>query len=308
MQVYSRLEDFPKPTRAVVTLGTFDGVHCGHQKILSRLNEIARQVEGESVVLTFFPHPRLILNPQDDSLRLLNTIDEKINLLRKAGLQHLVIHPFTETFSQMTYQDFVKQVLIDKLGVKTLVIGYDHHFGRNREGGMPQLLELAPKLKFNVEQIPEQDINNVAVSSTKIRNALQNGEISVANSYLGYDYSFQGTVVTGKKLGRTLGFPTANLHPDELYKLIPAEGIYAVKVEYENLFYKGMMSIGKNPTVGGTERTLEVNLLDFNGDLYGKKLRVYFKAWIRKEEKFTSLEDLQKQMEIDRAVTIKLLN
>jgi riboflavin kinase / FMN adenylyltransferase len=308
MKVYTSLNEFSRVRNAVVTIGTFDGVHAGHRKIISRMKEIAAQNGGETVILTFFPHPRMVLYPDDQSLKLLNTLDEKIDLLKSFGTEHLIVHPFSKEFSELSYREFVEQVLVEKIGVQTLVIGYDHHFGKNREGSFDQLKALAPVLHFDIEEIPVQDVDHIVVSSSKIRKALFAGDIVTASSCLGYDYMIRGRVVKGKQLGRQLGFPTANIEINEKYKLVPADGVYAVMVEHDNILYKGMMNIGMNPTVGGTGRTIEVNILDFDQNIYGAYLRVYFKVRMRDELHLGSLEELKERMEMDRQAAIKLLS
>ncbi|CAN5426090.1 bifunctional riboflavin kinase/FAD synthetase [soil metagenome] len=299
MQIYRHLDEVPVLEKPVMTLGTFDGVHLGHQKILARLKEVARVAGGEVVLLTFYPHPRKVLFPDKHDLQLINTLEEKIKMLSSQGVQHLIIHPFDEAFSHLDHETFVREILVEKLRVNTLVIGYDHQFGRNRKGSFKELTELAPILNFKVEEIPEQDIAEVAVSSTRIRKALHNGEIEIANELLGYDYSLSGKVVQGKEIGRTLGYPTANIQPDDSDKLIPANGIYAVLVDVEGQTFKGAMSIGNRPTFDNGERSVEVFLIDFNGDLYGKRLTVHFRYFLRPELKFDSVEALIAQMDKD---------
>lgn len=299
MKVYSSIEDFVKPSKAVVTIGTFDGVHIGHQKIIQRLRETATSDNGETVILTFFPHPRMILHPEDTNLHLLNTLDEKIALLRKAGIDHLIVHPFTKSFSELGYKEFVEEVLVKKIGVKKLVIGYDHRFGNKREGSFDLLKEIAPGLGFGIEEIPEQDVNQVAVSSTKIRSAIASGDMSMANDYLGKPYALCGTVVEGDKLGRIIGFPTANIAVDQPYKLVPADGVYAVKVHVEGHIYGGMMNIGNRPTVDGRRHTIEVHLFEFNNDIYHKPILIEFWSRLRNEVKFNSIEQLKLQLAQD---------
>jgi riboflavin kinase / FMN adenylyltransferase len=307
MKVYQGLDQFHKLPYAVVTSGTFDGVHVGHRKILERLKEAARQNGGETVVITYWPHPRLILNPKDDSLRLISTIEEKIDLLREAGIDHLVILAFTKQFSQLSSEEFIQQVLIDKIGTRRLVIGYDHRFGKNREGSFDHLQQNAAQYGFEVEEIPRQDIDAVGVSSTKIRNALQEGRIHTANEYLGTYYSLRGKVVHGNKIGREIGYPTANLHIEETYKLIPADGVYACYVRFKHSSrYKAMMSIGLRPTVDN-ERTIEVNIFDFDEDIYGEELQVELVEMIRGIEKFSSMEALTQKLHEDKERSLQIL-
>lgn len=290
-------------------MGTFDGVHVGHQKILKRIGELARNSDAESVLLTFFPHPRLVLFPDDNDLKLLSTRQERIELLESAGLDHLVIHPFSAKFSRITADSYIRDVLVGQFNVGTLVIGYDHHFGRNREGNLDRLKEAAPIYGFTLEEIPAQEIDDVNVSSTKIRKALVEGDVVRANEYLGYTYSLSGVVGKGNELGRTLGFPTANIRPPETYKLIPGNGIYAVYGEIEGVRYPGMANIGIRPTIGDIDTPLvEVHLFDFHGDLYNKEMKVYFVERYRDEVKFHDLESLRLQMVKDEPVAREILD
>lgn len=317
MKIYNSISEFATLQNAVVTIGTFDGVHFGHQQIIAKLKENAKLVNGELVVLTFFPHPRMVLFPDDHGLQLLNTLEEKKTLLQKAGVHHLIIHPFSKEFSRLSSTEFVRDVLVNQIGVKKLVIGYDHHFGRNREGSINDLAELAPLYNFEVEQLPEQDVHDVAVSSTKIRTALLDGQVHIANEFLGYSYSLKGTVVEGHKLGRQLGFPTANLNVPEDYKLIPANGVYAVQVQIHDKnesestpkpFLKGALNIGTRPTFDNGNRSIEVFILDFDEELYGKSITIHFIERLRPELKFASREALIAQMHADVEKTRLLLN
>ncbi len=271
MKIYHSLEDFTRLPSAVVTSGTFDGVHIGHQKILHRLKEIATKNGGETVVITFWPHPQMVLHPENNSLRLLNTFEEKAALLKAEGIQHLLRIEFTKEFSLISSLDFIQKILVDTIGTKKLVIGYDHRFGHNREGSFEQLQINAASYGFDVEEIPRQDVDHISVSSSKIRQALENVDIETATHLLGKPYTITGLVVKGDQLGRQLGYPTANLKIDSRYKLIPADGIYAVSVKLENHYYKGMLYIGLRPTVDGTRRVIEVNLFNFNRDIYGER-------------------------------------
>ena len=300
MKIHNGIENPINVTNAVVTIGTFDGVHIGHQKIIARLKEVATQHGGETVLITLYPHPRMVLFPDDNDLQLLSTQDEKTDLLSKYGIDHLVVIPFSKEFARLTSLEFVRDILVDKIGVKSLVIGYDHHFGRNREGSIEQLRELAPQFHFEVEEIPAQDIDHVNVSSTKIREALLNGEVETAKQYLGHAYSLQGTVVEGNKLGRTIGYPTANIEIGDKHKLIPADGVYAVHVLAGNERFGGMLNIGYRPTVDGKKRTTEVNIFDFERDLYGQQLKIEFEARLRNEQKFTGLDALKEQLAKDK--------
>lgn len=300
MKVHQGLENFSKLDKAVVTTGTFDGVHIGHQHILKKLIETAHKIGGESVLLTFYPHPRMVLQANSD-LRLINTIEEKTELLRAAGVDHLIIHPFTREFSRTTSLEYVRDILVNQIGTVKLVIGYDHHFGRNREGSFEHLKEYGPIYGFEVEEISAQDIDDVKVSSTKIRTALEDGDIETANSYLGNPFPLSGKVIQGDQIGRELGYPTANLNLSSDYKLIPPNGIYAVKVKYEGKEYSGMLNIGVRPTFvfDSPKQTLEVHLLDFKGDLYEKYLSLDLIKRIRDEKKFDNRQQLIKEIEKD---------
>jgi riboflavin kinase/FMN adenylyltransferase len=306
VNVYRAIEEFKGVRNPVLTTGTFDGVHLGHLRIIRRLNELAAASAGESVVLTFHPHPRMVLYPDDTSLKLLNTLDEKIALLEAAGIQHLIIYPFTKDFSRLSSLDFVRNIIANEIGTQKLVIGYNHHFGRNREGSFEHLKEFGPIYGFDVEEIPAKDVDQVEVSSTKIRGALQSGDIDTATALLGRPYSLEGMVVKGKQLGRELGYPTANIHVSDPLKLIPADGIFAVKVEFEGKPEMGMMSIGMNPTVDGKERTIEVNILNFDKEIYNKMLKVSFIKRIRDEVRFPGLEELKQQLKQDREETLRI--
>jgi len=299
MKIYHTLESFEPLPNAVVTSGTFDGVHQGHRKILSRLTEVAAQQQGETVVLTFWPHPRMVVSEDSHGLQLLSTIEEKIELFRDLKIDHLIISPFTRAFSELSPAEFIQQVLVDKIGTKRFVIGYDHRFGRNRAGSFDFLKKVAPDYGFEVEEIPRQDIDALAISSTRIRKALLAGDVKEASDLLGRPYQFSGVVVKGKQLGRTLGYPTANIEVKENYKLIPENGVYAVKVKHKETVLNGMLNIGVRPTVDGTNRSIEVNLFDFDQDVYGERLTVALVAYLRPEMKFSSLDELVAQIEKD---------
>lgn len=307
MKIYHGLDDFTRLSYAVVTSGTFDGVHVGHQKILSRLQEIAKKNNGETVVITYWPHPRLVLHPEDDSLKLLNTFEEKAELLKEQGIQHLVRIPFTKEFSQLTSEEFIVNILIDTIGTKKLVIGYDHRFGHNREGSFEQLKINAPRYGFEVEEIPRQDVDHLAVSSSKIRQALEAGDIETATHLLGSPYRISGRVVLGDKLGRQLGYPTANIEIDTKFKLIPADGIYAVTVSHGHTQFGAMLYIGYRPTINGSKRNIEVNIFDFNKDIYGDSLTIHFHKLIRGDSKFQNLEELKRQLHSDKTEALKIL-
>lgn len=302
LRKYLSIDQFHNSKENVVTLGMFDGVHRGHQSILNRLTETANSNNLDSLVLTFFPHPRMVLTP-DNAPKLLNTIEEKSMLLKKTGINHLVIHPFSMDFSQMDAEDFVKRILVDKLKTKKIIIGYDHRFGKNRSADFNDLVRFGEKYGFDVEKISAQMVDEISVSSTKIRTALEKGDVHTAKEYLGYDYFFSGTVVHGKKVGRTIGFPTANFEIDETYKLIPGNGIYVVYSYINNNKVWGMMSIGTNPTLGDNPQTIEVNYLDFNEDLYGQNLTVFMANKIREEETFDSLDSLKNALNQDLLYT-----
>jgi riboflavin kinase/FMN adenylyltransferase len=284
-------------------LGTFDGVHIGHQKILERIIANTANNKYESLVLTFFPHPRMVLQEKSE-IKLLNTIDEKIQLLENLGIQNLVIHPFDTTFSQLTAEEFVQTVLVDQFDIHKIIIGHDHRFGRNRTANIDDLIGFGKKYGFEVEQISVQEINDLAVSSTKIRNAISQGNIPLANEYLGYDYFLTGTVIKGKQLGRTIGFPTANLKIKEDYKLIPLNGVYVVKSIINEKTVFGMMNIGFNPTVSGEKLAIEIHFLDFDSDLYDQKITISILKYLRPEQKFDSIELLMKQLEKDKQMAI----
>ncbi len=300
MRIYYSIDDFSPVKNAVVTSGTFDGVHVGHKKILSRLTEIARKTNGETVVITFWPHPRLVLYPDDTQLRLLNTFEEKAELLKGQGVNHLLRIPFTKEFSQFSSEEFITKILVEKIGTKKLVIGYDHHFGKNREGSFEQLKLNGPKYGFEVEEIPRQDIDNIAVSSTKIRKSIEAADLATANHLLGQPYTLSGRVVKGDQLGRQLGYPTANIEIDSIYKLVPADGIYAVQVRHANAVYQGALYIGNRPTVNGARKVIEVNIFNFAREIYGETLTVEFHAFIRHDKKLDSLDALKNQIALDK--------
>ncbi|WP_411275329.1 bifunctional riboflavin kinase/FAD synthetase [Daejeonella sp.] len=312
MKIYNHIDEFVKTNNAVVTIGTFDGVHYGHQKIISRLQEIARQKKGETVVLTFFPHPRMILHPEDKAIKLITTISEKAERLEKLGIDHLIITPFTRDFSNLSPHEYISYVLVDKIGTKQIVIGYDHRFGKDREGGLGHLQKYSADFGFEVEEIPEQDINDVAVSSTKIRNAIQDGDVKTANAFLGYHFHLTGKVIKGDQIGRSLGFPTANLFVEETYKLIPSDGIYAVNVQLspamdEERSFNGMAYIGHRPTINGMTHNIEVNIFDFDEDIYGSIIRINFLEYVRGDEKFDSIDELKAQLAKDEITVRSIL-
>jgi riboflavin kinase/FMN adenylyltransferase len=296
MKVHYGTEHIQKLSNAVVTSGTFDGVHLGHQKILKRLTEIAQSSGGEAVVLTFWPHPRMVVSSDSQDLKLLSTLDEKIELLAQNGVNHLVVIPFTREFSELSSEEFIQQILVKKIGTKKLIIGYDHRFGRNREGSFDYLKENAGRYGFEIEEITKQEIDNLTVSSTKIRQSLLNGQTHIANELLGRPYHFAGLVAKGRQLGRTIGFPTANVQVSESFKLIPANGVYAVRILVRSQSHFGIMNIGNRPTVEGIGRTQEVFIFDFDTDIYGEKLTAELLRFIRPEQRFEGLEALKTQI------------
>jgi riboflavin kinase/FMN adenylyltransferase len=300
MNIYHSLDSFKRLACAVVTSGTFDGLHIGHKKILTRLKEISAQSGGESVVLTFWPHPRMVVSEDSQDLQLLSTIEEKIELFSQMGIEHLAIIPFTRAFSELSSNDFIRQILVDKIGTKKLVIGYDHRFGRNREGSFDFLQKNASSYGFEVEEIPRQDIEDLAISSTRIRHCLLSGNVDEAQHLLGRPYAITGIIVKGKQLGRTIGFPTANIHLQESYKLIPANGVYVINAYHQGVAFKGMLNIGVRPTVDGTFRTIEANLFDFDQEIYGEDLTVELLQYLRPEQKFNGLDALIQQIKIDK--------
>ncbi|WP_158975378.1 bifunctional riboflavin kinase/FAD synthetase [Cellulophaga sp. L1A9] len=303
IQNISKFDD-QQPT--AVTIGTFDGVHIGHRKLLDRLINDAKLLNLKATVLTFFPHPRMVLQ-QDANIKLLNTIDEKIKILENIGLDYLMIYPFSKEFSRLSATDFVESILVKGLNSKKIIIGYDHRFGRNRNADIKDLISFGKTHNFEVEEIPAQEIDEVSVSSTKIRKALEEGDITTANSYLGYNYMLTGTVIHGKGLGKQLSFPTANIHIEEDYKLIPLNGVYVVKSKIDNTTVYGMMNIGFNPTVSGKEKSIEVHFFDFDQDLYGKKIQIDILERLRDEHKFSSVEELKKQLEQDKKTSLSLI-
>ena len=328
MQIYHHINDFKKLTNAVVTIGTFDGVHLGHQKIIQKLIEKAHQINGETVILTFFPHPRMILHPEDHQLKMINTMAEKAMLLEKLGIHHLIITPFTRDFSNQSPQEYIEQVLLQKIGMKAMVIGYDHRFGKDRSGNLAELQQFSEVYNYDIDEIPEQDIADVAISSTRIRKALAKGDVDVANELMSHPFSLTGKVIYGDQIGRTLGYPTANLFIEESYKIIPSDGIYAVEVEIkdsrnknqviDNPFqpnqseiknqkskiYKGMAYIGHRPTINGMSQNIEVNIFDFADDIYHQSIQLNFLHFIRHDIKFEGLEKLTEQLSRDKESTL----
>ena len=319
MQVHRDINNLPTFKKAAVTVGTFDGVHTGHLQIIHQLKKEAQQNNGESIIITFNPHPRMVINAKkhQPSIHLLNTLSEKIELLGRQQIDHLVIVPFTDDFSNISAEAYIKDFLVANFHPKTIITGYDHRFGKDRRGDYKLLEQFQDELHFTVKEIPEHVLHHVSISSTKIRQTLSEGDISTANECLGYNYFFEGKVIDGNKLGRTLGYPTANLEIENKNKLIPCNGIYAVRVsvgkENENpdrfiaeSNHYGMMSIGIRPTIGDNKKMIEVNIFDFDADIYGRNLRVYVTHYLRPEEKFSNLEELKKQIAIDEINARKL--
>lgn len=308
MQVHFNIDEIPKIKNAIVSQGTFDGVHLAHKKIIERLKQIASLKNGETVIITFEPHPRMVLFPLDHGLQLLSTLNEKINLLEKAGVDHLIIMPFTKDFSRQSSDQFIRNILVNKINTNTLVIGYDHRFGKNREGSFEHLKSSSSLYGFDVEEIPEQDIDDIAVSSSKIRQALLNNDIQTAQKYLGNTYSLEGIVVKGKQLGRTIGYPTANIEIENSFKLIPQDGVYAVWVWYNKARFGGMLNIGNNPTIKDKGRSIEVNIFDFDKEIYSENLKIEFVTKLRNEEKFDGIEALKNQLHLDKQNAMSILN
>lgn len=306
MVTVQSIKEYDKEHSTVITIGTFDGVHIGHRKILERLIKDANVSDFKSMVLTFFPHPRMVLQ-KDADIKLINTIEEKTKILKDIGLDYLIIHPFTSDFSRLSATEFVRDLLVNELQIKKIIIGYDHRFGRNRTANITDLVAFGSTFDFEVEEISAQEIDDVSVSSTKIRKALEDGDIQTANAYLGYKYMLTGTVKKGKGLGRQLNFPTANLHIEEVYKLIPKNGVYIVQSEMNDTIVYGMMNIGFNPTVSGKEKTIEVNFFDFDQDLYDKKLQIDIIERIRDEHKFESVDALKEQLFKDKEISLSII-
>lgn len=307
MKVYHALENIPPIHRPVLTLGTFDGVHLGHQSILNHLKKTAETIGGETVVFTFHPHPRIALNPDDHGLELIQPMDERIKKLESLGIDHLILCPFTKEFSQISATEFVNMILVSKINIHTMTIGYNHHFGRNREGSLELLQELSKVHQFNVEEIPAFLESEKSVSSTKIREAVKDGNIELANRYLGAPFSFKGVVVEGDKIGNTIGFPTANILIDKI-QLMPASGVFAVRVNLKGKLFDGMMNIGNRPTISKNgERRVEINLFDFSQNIYGQELVVYLIDKIRAEQNFKSVDVLKEQLKKDEITSRHIL-
>ncbi|MCF6182404.1 bifunctional riboflavin kinase/FAD synthetase [Lutibacter sp.] len=307
MKILSNLSSFNETAPSFVTIGTFDGVHIGHQKVLKKLVKSAKNNNATSILLTFFPHPRMVLQ-KDVEIKLINTIDERIQLLKKTGIDTLVVYPFDETFANQTALNFVRKFLVAKLNIVKLFIGYDHRFGKNREGDFEHLKEYGHAYNFGVKEISKLDINNIGVSSTKIRLAIENGEIEKANQYLGYHFMITGNVVKGRNLGEKIGFPTANLFVKENYKLLPKTGAYIVKTVINNNVIYGMMNIGYRPTLKGKHQTIEVHFFDFNENLYDKIIQIEVLKFLRNEQKFESVQNLKKQLKKDKQNSLNYIH
>lgn len=309
MQVHRDLGQLPDFHRAVITIGTFDGVHTGHRFILQQLEVAARACNGEKVIITFDPHPREVLRPQDRPIHILTTLPEKIALLEQCGIDHLVVVPFTPAFAAMSASDYISDFLIAKFHPHTIIIGYDHRFGHNREGGLELLEREQARYGYQLLEIPQQVVHDLTVSSTKIRKSLESGDIALADELLGYPYFLSGTVMHGDKMGRQLGYPTANLQVTDSRKLIPSEGIYAIRVQlaHETRWRNGVMSIGTRPTFNGSDLRLEAHLFDFNGDLYDQVITIQFIAYLRGNQKFNDVNELIAQMDKDSAKAKEIL-
>ncbi len=307
MKIYHGFDEYERARNPVVTVGTFDGVHLGHRKIFEYMTKLAHSCNGQTVVITFDPHPRLVLHADSRDLKFINTRERKYELIAAYGIDQLMVIPFTREFAGTGAEQFVENILVEKIGLSKLVVGYDHHFGRNREGSYDALLKMAGVMGFELERVPARDINQVAVSSTKIRNALNEGRIRLANELLGYEYSITGKVIPGNKIGRGLGFPTANIRLDDVYKLITAVGVYACRIKYRNRLFSGMGNIGYRPTVNHGDLTIEVHIFNFNEEIYDETLTIFFVDRIRDEIKFDSLEDLRDQLVKDRETVCRIL-
>ena len=306
LKIFNSIKSFNATKPTIVTIGTFDGVHLGHQKIVAQITKNADALNCESLVLTFFPHPRMVLQ-ESTEMKQLNTLNEKIALLDNLGIDNLVVHPFDKEFSRLTAEEFVKKVLVDVFKIKKIIIGHDHRFGRNRTATIDDLMNFGKTYGFEVEQISAEEINEVSISSTKIRNALLEGNIELAANYLGYDYSLTGIIFKGRQLGRTIGYPTANITIEEDYKLIPNNGVYIAKSVLNGKTVFGMMNIGTRPTVDGTKQTIEINFFDFKQDLYGQKITISLLHRMRSEQKFESIDALKNQLGIDKKTALAFI-
>ena len=307
MKVHNSTDQLPEFTNAVITIGTFDGVHLGHRQIIDNLKKEALRAGGESVIITFHPHPRKIVSSEITGVRLINTLTERIALLNKTGIDHLVVVPFTDFFANQTAEEYIRDFLVEKFKPHTIIIGYDHRFGKDRSGGYQLMEDKAAEYHYLLKEIPEHILDAIKVSSSNIRNAILHGHIEEANKLLGYRFFFEGEVVHGDKIGRTIGYPTANLKSTDEEKIVLGDGIYAVYVEVNSQSLKGMMSIGFRPTVNGMKRVVEVNIFDFDADIYGQVITVAVKKYLRSEVKFNGLEELKMQLHKDKEESIKVL-
>lgn len=309
MKVYYSIEEIPTIKNPVLTIGTFDGVHLGHQEVIRFLKESAKKVDGETVLFTFHPHPRMVLHPEDHGMQMIQSIDARIDKLEACGIDHLILFPFTKEFSRLSATEFVREILVNKVNVRLMTIGYNHHFGRNREGNLELLKQLGHTYDFEVQEIPAFQKVGVNISSTKIRDAIETGEILKANEYLGSPFNFEGTVIQGDKIGTTIGYPTANIELKEPYLITPANGVYAVRVELNSGHFQGMMNIGIRPTIAtSNEKRIEVHLFDFEEDIYGKSIRITILDRIRSEKTFASLEELKEQLRNDKITSLHILD
>jgi riboflavin kinase/FMN adenylyltransferase len=307
MKIYRSIEDYDEDKRSVVTIGTFDGIHLGHQKILSRLIKSSKNKDLNSVVLTFFPHPRIILNKYNE-VKMIDTLDEKIIHLNEIGIDSLIIHPFDKNFSLLSANQFIKDFLVDKLKIKHIIIGYDHRFGKGREASVTDLKNYADDYDFTVEEIKAQEIEKITVSSTKIRNSINQGDIKTTEKYLGRYFNLTGKVVKGDGLGKKINYPTANIFIEETYKIIPKDGVYLVETIIKDKLFKGMMNIGHRPTIGTNVKSIEVHLFNFNEDIYGQVISIKMISKIRDEKKFSSIQALKEQLVKDENYCLKLIN
>ena len=307
MKIYNCIKDFQPVENPVVTIGTFDGVHIGHQSIFRKMVEDANKINGETVVITFFPHPRIVLGLDSENLRFINTQERKINRIEEAGIDYLIIIPFTKEFASISSEDFIRDFVVEKVHPVKIVTGYDHQFGKNRQGDFDMLAEMGEKFNFEVERVDVQEANDIAISSTKIRKLLEAGKVNAANGLLGYEYAINGNVVRGKAIGRDIGFPTANIEVSDEYKLIAAVGVYACRVQYMGRMYKGMSNIGYRPTIDHGELTIEVNIFNFDQQLYGEEIIIYFVDRMRDERKFESLDALKEQLVKDKIKALNIL-
>ncbi len=306
MNVYTDIDNLPNFTNAVITTGSFDGVHVGHVLIIEQLIAEARKIGGIPIIISFYPHPKHVVGLEQKPIFTLNTPAEKYRLLQQKGIEHIIVVPFSQQFSEQTATEYITEFLVAKCKPAVIVVGYDHKFGKNRAGNFELLEQLSAQLNYSVKEIPEHILKNVTISSTKIRAALQQGDIDTAASFLGYNYFFSGLVVLGNQLGRTIGYPTANLQIQDEHKLIPAVGVYAVDIVLEKRPLKGMMNIGYRPTVNGKTLTIEVNIFNFDEDIYGQTLQVTLKKYLRSEVKFTGLDALKNQLANDKKLAVEL--